>query len=205
MPDKDSRAQNNLFPVFLKLESLNTLVIGGGNVALEKLTAVFQNSPEARVKLVAKEINPQVRSFIKDKGITFSERSFVPDDLNDTDLVIIAINDKNASKEIHEICKKKRILANVADTPEYCDFYLASIMQKGNLKIAVSTNGKSPTIGKRIRDVLAEAFPDEIDEVLDHMENIRNELKGNFSEKVRTLNKVTEGLAKKDKPKVLNK
>jgi siroheme synthase-like protein len=205
MSNKDSTDQNNLFPVFLKLESLNTLVVGGGNVALEKLTAIFQNSPKANVRLVAKAISPNVRSLIEDKKIAFTERSFQPDDLIDIDLVIIAINDKKASKEIHEACKKKKILANVADTPEYCDFYLASIMQKGNLKIAVSTNGKSPTIAKRVRDVLAETFPDEIDEVLDHMENIRNELKGNFSEKVKALNKVTASLAKQEKPKVLNK
>jgi siroheme synthase-like protein len=191
----NSKNINTLFPVFLKLESLNTLVVGGGNVALEKLRALFENSPHAKVRVVAKEIIPQVREFMLERNISFTERLFHVKDLEEISLVIIAINDKTASKEIHEACAKRRILTNVADTPEYCDFYLGSIVRKGNLKIAVSTNGKSPTIAKRIKEVLSEAFPEEIDDVLSNMEKIRNELKGSFSDKVKTLNELTTVLA----------
>ena len=191
---------NALFPVFLKLEALNTLVVGGGNVALEKLVAVFQNSPEANVRLVAKEINPAIRQFISERKIPFEERPFRSEDLNGIDLGIIAINDKTVSKEIRDACAKKKILVNVADTPEHCDFYLGSIVQKGNLKIAISTNGKSPTIAKRVKDVLNETFPHEMDDVLNNMEKIRNTLTGDFSDKVRQLNDITTVLAVKTEP-----
>lgn len=192
-----SESQNTLFPVFLKLESLNTLVVGGGNVALEKLKAVFENSPGAKVRIVAKEINPQVREFIRERSISFAERPFRVRDLEEVNLAIVAINDKSVSKAIQEACAGKRILTNVADTPELCDFYLGSIARRGHLKIAVSTNGKSPTIAKRVRDVLKASIPAEIDDVLDNMQKIRNDLKGNFSEKVRILNDLTSVMAVK--------
>jgi siroheme synthase-like protein len=191
---------NALFPVFLKLEKLKTLVIGGGNVALEKLNAVFQNSPEAKIKLVAAEINPLVREFLLEREIPFEERLFEESDLIGTDLAIIAINDQSVSRVIHECCANRNILANVADTPDFCDFYLGSIVQKGNLKIAISTNGKSPTVAKRVKEVLSETFPHEIDEVLDNMEKIRNTLIGDFSDKVRQLNDITSMLAVKTEP-----
>src|SRR4051812_30122967 len=106
-----SKNLNTLFPVFLKLESLNTLVVGGGNVALEKLRAIFENSPDAKVRVVAKRIIPQVREFIMERNISFNERSFHVNDLEETSLVIVAINDKKASKEIHEACTQRKILA----------------------------------------------------------------------------------------------
>ncbi|HCN84457.1 MAG TPA: siroheme synthase [Sphingobacteriaceae bacterium] len=191
------KGHNTLFPVFLKLEILNTLIVGGGNVALEKLTAIFNNSPKAKVTLIAKEINPDVRQFLTERAISFEERAFKMEDTTDIDLAIIAINDKTASKEIHDACASKKILTNVADTSDYCDFYLGSIVRKGNLKIAISTNGKSPTIAKRVKDVLNEAFPDEMEDVLNNMEKIRNSLNGDFSDKVKQLNDITTVLATK--------
>jgi siroheme synthase-like protein len=197
MSKVSSRDHNTLFPVFLKLESLDTLVVGGGNVALEKLKAIFENSPDARVKLVASAIIPEVMDFILGKGIPFEERPFLLKDLDGPSLVIVAINDRTSSKVIHEACVKRKILANVADTPEYCDFYLGSIVRKGNLKIAISTNGKSPTVAKRVKEVLNESFPSEIDEVLNNMEKIRGDLKGNLPDKVKALNEITTILVSK--------
>jgi len=191
---------NTLFPVFLKLEKLTTLLIGGGYVASEKLHAVFQNSPAANVRLVAPEISPDVRNFITEHPIHFEERAFEPGDLDGIDLAIIAINDRDISYEIHAACLEKGVLTNVADKPELCDFYLSSVVQKGNLKIAISTNGKSPTIAKRVKEVLNEAFPHEMDEVLDNMSSIRQKLGGDFSDKVRQLNDITSVLAVKTEP-----
>lgn len=189
---------NTLFPVFIKLEKLHTLVVGGGNVALEKLTAIFQNSPEARVRLVAERLNPAVRQFLEEKHIPYEERVFCEEkDLLDIDLVITAVNSREASQLIREACNKRNILINAADTPEHCDFYLGSVVQKGNLKIAISTNGKSPTIAKRVKEVLNETFPHEMEDVLANMEVIRKTLVGDFSDKVRQLNDITSVLAVK--------
>ena len=92
---------------------------------------------------------------------------------------------------------EKKLLLNVADTPELCDFYLGSIVQKGNLKIAISTNGKSPTIAKRVKEQINELVPDEIESVLQNMQIIRNGIKGDFAEKVKQLNELTQVLAAK--------
>ena len=87
---------------------------------------------------------------------------------------------------------KKGKLVNVADMPELCDFYLSSVVKKGNLKIAISTNGKSPTIAKRLKDLFNELLPEEIDELLDNMQSVRNRLKGDFNDKVNQLNAITK-------------
>ncbi|WP_256012875.1 TSUP family transporter [Desertivirga xinjiangensis] len=189
------KEHNTLFPVFLKLEKLSILLVGGGNVALEKLRAIFSNSPEAKVRLIAREIMPSVKVFLSEHHVPFEERQFIESDLEGVDLAIIAINEKAISAEIQVQCKAKGVLCNVADTPDYCDFYLSSVVQKGNLKIAISTNGKSPTIAKRVKDVLNEAFPYEINDVLDNMEKIRSSLAGDFSDKVKQLNDITSVLA----------
>jgi siroheme synthase-like protein len=86
----------------------------------------------------------------------------------------------------------------VADTPELCDFYLGSIVQKGNIKIAISTNGKSPTIAKRLKEVFEDMIPAEMEDVLDHLQTIRNRMKLNFQQKVRRLNEITKELVKRN-------
>jgi len=193
---------NNLFPVFLKLSELNTLIVGGGSVGLEKLTAVLNNSPEAKVTLVAPSINSGIR-FLADryKNLKIIKRVFLPEDLENKDLIIAATNDKELNRVIKEEAKKKRILINVVDTPDLCDFYLSSIVQKGSIKLAISTNGKSPTIAKRLKEVLNNAIPDEMENVLDNLVQIRKRLNGNFSEKVKELNNITSVLVKEPKKK----
>jgi uncharacterized protein len=190
--------KNNLFPVFLKMEQLKLLIVGGGKVGLEKLNAVLHNSPATRISLVALKINSEIRRLtIEFPYITLHERAFQVEDLEEKDIVIVAVDDKIVSKQIHEAAKSYKKLVNVADTPDLCDFYLGSIVQKGNLKLGISTNGKSPTIAKRLKEVLSEVLPDELDEILKNMNLIRDSLKGNFEEKVFQLNELTKGLVVK--------
>ena len=132
-------------------------------------------------------------------NITIHQRSFKETDLNDIDLVIVAVNNRETSIEIKQLAQQKHILANVADTPEQCDFYLGSIVQKGNVKIAVSTNGKSPTLAKRIRETFEESFPNEINESLDNLTKVRGYLSGDFTEKVKQLNAITSVLSSNPK------
>ena len=85
------------------------------------------------------------------------------------------------------------ILTNVADTPALCDFYLCSIVKKGDMKIGISTNGKSPTLAKRMRQFLTEALPesDEVQQLLDNLKAVRDRLGGDFEYKVQKLNEIT--------------
>ena len=85
----------------------------------------------------------------------------------------------------------------MADTPDLCDFYLGGIVTKGNLKVAISTNGKSPTAAKRLRQLLEDVLPEELDDLLDNLNAYRETLKGDFEYKVKAMNEITEGLVKK--------
>src|SRR6185437_11458314 len=133
------------------------------------------------ITLVASEISEQIKQLARSRhSLKLMERPFEAEDLEDKDIVVVAVNDKSVSNYIRVLAKEKKLLVNVADTPELCDFYLGSIVDKGNLKIAISTNGKSPTIAKRVKEQLIELIPDEIESVLQNMHIIRQDLKMDF-------------------------
>ncbi len=190
--DMVSSSQNNLFPVFLKLEQLHVLVVGGGVIGLEKVTALVNNSPATRITIVARVISHEIKTSVEQiSSITLLEKSFEVSDLENKDLVIAATGDRSISEVIRAEATKRKILINVADTPDLCDFYLGSIVQKGDLKIAISTNGKSPTLAKRLKEVFNEALPADTQITIDSLNKFRNQLKGDFTEKVKRLNEAT--------------
>lgn len=190
--------RNNLFPVFLKLEELDTLIVGGGNVGLEKLGALLKSSPGARVTVVASVIRDEVRELASSAPhVHLIERRFRVRDLQSKDLVLLATDDQQLHTRIRNLARRKRLLVNVADTPGLCDFYLGSVVTKGNLKLGISTNGKSPTIAKRIREYLEETIPENTDDLLRNMQAIRERMKGDFAEKVKMLNDITASWLKR--------
>jgi siroheme synthase-like protein len=190
--------KNKLYPIFLKLEELELLLVGAGNLGLEKLTSLLLNSPEAKITVVAPYVKKEVRQLLQDHSFCkIIQRSFEEADLENKDLVILATDDKELHKRIKSLANDKGILINVADTPDLCNFYLGSIVQKGNLKIAISTNGKSPTIARRIKEVFNETIPDEIDDLLNNMQMIRDKMSVDFAEKVKRLNELTKTLTEK--------
>ncbi len=188
-------AENKLFPVFLKLENLRLLIVGGGYIGAEKLRAVLNNSPATYIRMVSVEFSEEVRQLAREyDNILLIQKPYKKEDLFSMDIVIGATNDRQVNEQIWEDSRKLGILTNIADTPEQCNFYLSSIVQKGNLKIAISTNGKSPTIAKRTKELLNETIPDNINTLLDNMYELRNRLKGDFKYKVDTLNSITQDL-----------
>ena len=184
---------NHLFPIFLKLEEMHVLLIGAGNVGLEKLNAILNNSPATKITVVAKEVSEAFEERAKQySNITIHQSAYNAVFINECDIVIAAVNDIELSKQIRSDAKQKGKLINVADKPSLCDFYLGSVVTKGSLKLAISTNGKSPTVAKRLREVFSELLPDEMEEVLNNLQQIRNNLKGDFTEKVKKLNAITK-------------
>jgi siroheme synthase-like protein len=184
--------ENHLFPVFLKLDKIQTLVVGGGYVGWEKLGALLKNDQEAKVKIVAPEIRAEIREVAAThSNIELVEKHYDVTDLLAVNLVIGATNFYEVNKQIHHDAKAKGILVNVADTPELCDFYLGSTVKKGNLKIGISTNGKSPTFAKRLRAILEEVLPEKTDDILQNLAEIRKALKGDFEKKMEVLNDIT--------------
>lgn len=196
MANTTLQERNELFPIFLKLNQLRLLIVGGGYVGMEKLQAVISNAPSAVITLVASKISDEIKELSKEYStITLVEKPYHISDFDNVDIAIAAINDPIVSRQVAMDAKAKGILVNAADKPDLCDFYLGSVVQKGNLKIAISTNGKSPTIAKRLKEVLNETLPDEIDTLLNNMQNIRNKMSGDFTEKVRQLNELTKNLS----------
>ncbi|MBC7744543.1 MAG: TSUP family transporter [Flavobacterium sp.] len=190
--EKTDITGNQLFPVFLKLNQLHVLLVGAGNVGLEKLTAILNNSPQTKITIVAEHVTAAVREYQgKFSRVNILHKSFEETDLDEKDLVITATNQPVLNELIRTMCRKRRLLINVADKPELCDFYLGSIVKKGDLKLAISTNGKSPTVAKRLKEVLQANLPDQLDQTLQQINKLRLTLNGDFAYKVQQLNKAT--------------
>jgi siroheme synthase-like protein len=183
---------NTLFPVFLKLHELRTVLVGAGTVGLEKLSALLKNSPQATITIIAEEVSSEVTALAcAYPNVTILQKTYERSDLNGTSIVIAATNRAEVNQQIRTDAASINALINVADKPDLCDFYLGSIVQKGNLKIAISTNGKSPTIAKRLKEIFNENLPAELDNTLTQMNHLRNSLQGDFQSKVKRLNEVT--------------
>ncbi|MEQ8580585.1 MAG: bifunctional precorrin-2 dehydrogenase/sirohydrochlorin ferrochelatase [Marinoscillum sp.] len=191
---------NVLFPVFLKLHQIQTVVVGGGNVGLEKVEALLKNDPNAKIRIIAPQVLPALQTLAEgSEYIEILNRKVRGGDLKGADLLILATDDYSLHEKLKKKAKKLRLLTNVADTPDLCDFYLGSTVKKGDLKIGISTNGKSPTFAKRFREVLEDILPDSTPELLNQLKSIRDDLKGDFNEKVERLNEITSVLTKKRK------
>ncbi|MCA5003618.1 precorrin-2 dehydrogenase/sirohydrochlorin ferrochelatase family protein [Sphingobacterium bovistauri] len=190
---------NTLFPIFVKMNQIQALLVGAGPVGLEKLQAIFRSSPLAKVKIIAEQVIPEVFQFIANKEtIQLEQRSFKDSDLEGKDLVVVASNNPDLNQQIRKLTTERNILLNVADKPDLCDFYLGSIVQKGNLKIAISTNGKSPTMAKRLKEFINDLLPEEIDETLELMQEYRNQLRGDLEYKIKQLNAHTQDIVSKN-------
>jgi siroheme synthase-like protein len=187
---------NTLFPIFLKLDQLNTLVVGGRQKALERITAVLRNSPAAKVTLVAPDICSEIYTLAHTyPQVVLLQRSFDPADLQGKQMVIGATDDPALHREIADLARASGILVNVTDSPALSDFYLSAIVQKGDLKVAISSDGHSPTMAQRLKETLSEALPVELDDLLQNMGAIRYLLGGDFMEKLKIINTITTSLA----------
>jgi len=188
--------QNPLYPVFIKLHQLEMLIVGAGEVGYEKMSFILKSSPEANITVVAPWVSPEVDELLKggDYKVKIIKKEFEASDMEGKDIAIAATNIKALNKEVQQIAKANKVLVNVADTPALCDFYLGSIVTRGNLKVAISTNGKSPTFAKRFRQLLEATLPMDTGGLLKNLKVIRDRLTGDFKYKVKKLNAVTSAL-----------
>ena len=112
-------------------------------------------------------------------------------------IAIATTDNVPVNEQVYHDCRERQILVNVADNPPYCDFYMGGIVTKGNVKVAISTNGKSPTTAKRLRQFFEDVIPENIDDLVKNLNEFRKSIKGDFEEKVETLNEFTKGLVNK--------
>ncbi|QCX01713.1 bifunctional precorrin-2 dehydrogenase/sirohydrochlorin ferrochelatase [Aggregatimonas sangjinii] len=189
--------RNELYPVFLKVSQLNILIVGGGNVAEEKLTFLLKSSPNARVEMVSPMFREATVALAEKFGIPMHHAVYDKRYLNGKHMVVATTDNIPVNEQVYHDCRARNLLVNVADNPPFCDFYMGGIVTKGNVKVAISTNGKSPTTAKRLRQFFEDVIPENIDELVKNLNEYRKTIKGDFEEKVETLNEFTKGLVQK--------
>lgn len=186
--------RNELYPIFLKVSHLKVLIVGGGNVGLEKLTFLLKSSPRAQVQMVAPEFLSDTLELAKKHNVEITKAVYADHFLKGKHIVIACTDKPKVNEQVYHDCRELGKLVNVADNPPFCDFYMGGIVTKGNVKVAISTNGKSPTTAKRLRQFFEDVLPDNIDDLVNNLNEYRKTLKGDFEQKVEALNEFTKGL-----------
>jgi len=189
--------RNTLYPIFLKTSQLQILIVGGGNVAEEKLHFLTKSSPDAQITLVAPMIREATLELAQHFNVQIVKDSYHKKYIEGKHFVIATTDKPLINEEIYEDCRAVQTLVNVADNPPLCDFYMGGIVTKGHVKVAISTNGKSPTTAKRLRQFFEEVLPEDIHEMVQNLNAYRKTLKGDFEEKVDKMNEITQKLIQK--------
>jgi precorrin-2 dehydrogenase/sirohydrochlorin ferrochelatase len=144
------------YPVMLDISNKNCLVVGGGIIGHRKILSLLHYG--ACVNLVSPDICSQLEELVASGQIKWTKDNYNSTYLENIFLVIAATNNSEINKEIYFDAKNKKILINVVDTPEFCDFISPAVLEHGDLTIAVSTNGKNPPLAKKVRDDLRSIF-----------------------------------------------
>ncbi len=146
----------NLFPMFLKLDGRQCLVVGAGKVGEPKIGSLLETG--ARIRVVALDSTPAVREWARSGKIELELRAFSPDDLEGAFLAIVATNSRTLNERVYHEARRHGVLCNVVDVPDLCDFFYPSVVRRGDLQIAVSTAGQSPSLAQKIRQQLEKQF-----------------------------------------------
>ena len=146
----------NLFPMFMKLAGKQCLVVGAGKVGEPKIGGLIDTG--ARIEVVAMEASAQVREWAEAGKIELEVRAFTAGDLDGKFLVVAATASASLNKLIYREAQRRGVLCNVVDVPEYCDFFYPAVVRRGDLQIAISTGGQSPSLAQKIRQQLERQF-----------------------------------------------
>ncbi|GAJ15441.1 unnamed protein product, partial [marine sediment metagenome] len=144
------------YPVFINMRGRSCIVVGGGKVALRKISDLLETG--ANVTVVAETPDPIIEDLAQKGNIKLFRRLFKPEDIENAFLVFTATDDDSVNAEIAGIAKKYGALVNVVDNPQYCDFFTGAVVKRGPLRIAISTSGCSPGIAAEIRRELNELY-----------------------------------------------
>ena len=139
----------SLFPIFLKLDGRTCLVVGAGKIAESKIRSLL--SAGAKVRVVAPEATPPIVSWADVGVLTWEQRPFQTQDLEQTFLVVAATSSPLVNDLVFRAAKQRNALCNVVDDPKRCDFYYPAVVHRGDLQIAISTGGRSPALAQRLR------------------------------------------------------
>ena len=147
---------SSLFPMFVKLEGKRCLVVGAGRVGEPKIVGLIDTG--ACIHVIALEASDAVKVWAQAGKITLELRAFSVGDLDGTLLAVVATASRALNGSIYREAQRRGVLCNVVDDPEYCDFYYPAVVRRGDLQIAISTNGQSPSLAQKLRQQLERQF-----------------------------------------------
>ena len=160
------------FPAFIKITNQNVLIIGGGNIACNKLEQLL--SYTKNIKVISPTITDSMNLLINKNNLKYDKRFYKQDDLANINIVVVAINDIPLQKEIYYQSKEYNCLCNCVDSTQYCDFIFPAFIKKENLTIAISTGGISPAFSKYFKIYLEKLIPTNIDSFLNTLKDYRS-------------------------------
>jgi precorrin-2 dehydrogenase/sirohydrochlorin ferrochelatase len=163
-----------MFPIFLKLEGRRCLVVGAGSIAEGKIRGLLQSG--ASIEVVAPWAVPQIQEWFGQGILNWKPRNFEPSDLDEVSLVIAATPSRPVNTRIFQEARLRNVLCNSVDDPENCDFYYGAVVQRGDLQIAISTNGRSPALAQRLRQELEDQFGPEYASWLHELGTARDQM-----------------------------
>ena len=147
---------SSLFPMFLKLENKRCLVVGAGKVGEPKIAGLLDTG--AHVSVIALEAAEAVHEWANAGKISLELRAFVPEDLDGAFVAVIATASSTLNEFIYREAQRRGVLCNAVDVPEFCDFYYPAVVRRGDLQIAISTSGQSPSLAQKLRQQLERQF-----------------------------------------------
>ena len=150
----------SLLPIFLKLTHRPCLLVGAGQVALQKILPLLD--AEASLRVIAPLVHPEIAALAKEGRIELCQREFTSADLDHIFLVVTATDKLEVNAAIYNEAVARNILCNSVDDPPHCDFYFGSIVTRGDLQIAISTAGESPALAQRLRREIDRQLPDDL-------------------------------------------
>ncbi len=146
----------SLFPMFIKLNDRSCLVVGAGAIGEQKIAGLLETG--ARIRVIAIDATAAVRELAREGKIELELRPYRSSDLEGIFLAVVATSSRTLNERIYGEAQAKRVLCNVVDVPDLCDFYYPSVVRRGDLQIAVSTAGQSPSLAQKIRQQLEKQF-----------------------------------------------
>lgn len=146
----------SLFPIFLKLAGVRVLVVGASSMAAARIESLLE--AEAAVTVIAPQATSRVVDLAQRDQLQLCTRPFDPCDLDEVAIVFAATGLKEVDRAVAGLCRERGILCNAVDDPAYCDFYIPAVVSRGDLQIAISTNGQSPALAQQLRKELETKF-----------------------------------------------
>jgi precorrin-2 dehydrogenase len=167
---------SELYPVFLKLKRRKALVVGAGGIAALRVKHLL--SAGARITVISPEADAEIEELAREKLIVLLRRRFKRSDLNRNYFIVIAAtNDSSVQQTVFEEAERHGILCNVVDKPSRCNFYTPAVVQRGELKIAISTSGRSPSLAGKLREYLDNAIPENAADLAEMAGLLRSKLR----------------------------